>query len=399
MTDLLRERLAALADPVDDSDWREVRRRAGHRGGRSRILLPLAAGLAALVAGSAFAYYGDVVDFGSAERAPRESVEFFEELAVGAPPGMDPRAIPDETRRIEIAGLAGDSKTVYIAPTRAGGLCELWDHGAGGCDKLGRTPIGLMTWGRRGRGTGLTAHVDARYVARVELRFPDGRVLEPPVTWVSAPIDRGFLFYDFAPGESDGPAPLEGIGIGRPGVTVVALDDEGRVVTEQSTCCELGAPQADALVEEKTATLSIEARGRRAVIWTAPTRYESTCSWLEYGASTEPVSCLPDEYGDEGFALRVYPTTDTVLVFGVGADRYGAMELRYADGARQRVELEGRYFLTEIPERHLEPSTKLVAIAWYDESGREVPPKLTGMYDSPSVCFHPLRLPPGHTCT
>jgi len=56
MTDMLFERFAALADPTDDSDWTDVRRRARRHG--LRIALPIAAAVAALVAAAAMAAAG-----------------------------------------------------------------------------------------------------------------------------------------------------------------------------------------------------------------------------------------------------------------------------------------------------------------------------------------------------
>jgi hypothetical protein len=63
---LLAERFTALASPLDDSDWLDVRRRAGFRRSRTWVALPLAAAVAAIVVGSAFALYRDSIDFWSA---------------------------------------------------------------------------------------------------------------------------------------------------------------------------------------------------------------------------------------------------------------------------------------------------------------------------------------------
>lgn len=53
MTDVLHERFAALADPIDDSDWLDVRRRA--RPGRRRHAIVAVAAIAALLAAAAVA--------------------------------------------------------------------------------------------------------------------------------------------------------------------------------------------------------------------------------------------------------------------------------------------------------------------------------------------------------
>lgn len=36
-------------------------------------------------------------------------------------------------------------------------------------------------------------------VDKVVINFEDGEILEPPVTWVGAPIDAGFFAYDVPP--------------------------------------------------------------------------------------------------------------------------------------------------------------------------------------------------------
>jgi hypothetical protein len=210
---LLAERFAALADPLDDSDWLDVRRRAGDRRGRTWLVVAIAAALAALVVGSAFAYYADVIDFFGAEKAPRETVEFFESFATGVHSDFDPGGIPGETRRFEVTGLNGEQRTVFVAPTKTGGHCHFWERFSGGCVRAGM-PLEFSY----GRGL-VTGSVNARDGASVELRYPDGSVVEPPITWISPPIERGFFFHM----STEQQAPT----------AIVVLDDDGEVVTEQ----------------------------------------------------------------------------------------------------------------------------------------------------------------------
>ena len=56
MTDVLRERFAALADPTDDSDWLDVRRRARHA--HTRLAVTVGSAAAVLVATAALAAGG-----------------------------------------------------------------------------------------------------------------------------------------------------------------------------------------------------------------------------------------------------------------------------------------------------------------------------------------------------
>ena len=95
---LLAPRFAALANPVDDSDWLDVRRRARTRHGRRWLAVPLAAGLAALLAGSAFALYRELVDFHSSEPAPERIVIEFGRMSVRASVGLGPEVEPGAAR-------------------------------------------------------------------------------------------------------------------------------------------------------------------------------------------------------------------------------------------------------------------------------------------------------------
>jgi hypothetical protein len=56
MTDLLAERFARLADPTDDSDWHDVRRRAGRE--HRRYAIPIAAAVATIAVAAALAAGG-----------------------------------------------------------------------------------------------------------------------------------------------------------------------------------------------------------------------------------------------------------------------------------------------------------------------------------------------------
>lgn len=394
---ILEERFAALADPTDDSDWLDVRRRAGLRRSRAWIALPVAAALLALLVGSAFAYYRDVVDFFGAEKAPRENVQMFEELAIGAPPGADPQAIAAETRRIEITSLNGERRTVFIAPTKPGGLCAVWERAGGVCDSIGTVPLSVDLWERStraGDSSGLVGQVNARYAETVELRFSDGAVLRPPITWISEPIDQGFFHHTLAPGEIDLDRSKRGHQDGGTTVTIVALDGDGNVVTTAEPCCRVAAPHLDAIASEKTTAASISTRSGPAVIWTAPTRYDGTCAWLEFDGKTKALHCLPRGY-DEGLVFRFLPTSETVLMYGTVADRYRRLDLHYADGTVEPVALDGRFLLLDIPQRHLRHETRLLGVSI---DGRRLQSGTPSPATGTAACYGTLPLPPGRTC-
>ena len=193
-----------------------------------RIALALAAlAVAFLLVAPAVGVRVPILDFWSAEKAPPKVVEEFESLAVGAPAGMDPEAIPGEARRVRLAS----GSTVWVAPTRAGGFCT--EHG---CDKLGTFPLEI-TWAASGplpsREGGLhplmtdfdllDGSANSRYVDTVEIRFRDGGVDRPKLTWVSEPIHHGFFEYR---------VPLAHRRPGHEISAVVGLDADGRVVVD-----------------------------------------------------------------------------------------------------------------------------------------------------------------------
>jgi hypothetical protein len=351
----------------------------------------------ALVVGSAFAYYAHVVDFGSAEKAPHETVEFFELFKGGRPHGFPSQgAVPDEARRIETTTASGEREVVYVAPTEAGGLCYLWQGlGGGGCDRLGTTPLAVAWWASRHPEptSGISVHVSARYVANVELHFADGAVLTPPITWVSPPIDKGLFVYVYTPEQREH---------GRRLISVVALDEDGEVVTRQSRSDVVpDALPPDARTEEKTIGALIPTRSGRAVLWVAPTGYEGRCVWLQLLDRVLTTACVPKGYDDNWIDVSVHPTPETVVLLSSTDGDATALELRYADGDRQQVEPEGRFFLVEIPLEHLEPATQLVEIVRLDSNGDEIRGPFRFRLDTgPSAdpCSRALPLPPGKTC-
>jgi hypothetical protein len=215
---LLRERLGALADRVDDSDWPDVRRRAG-TGRRSRLLALAAATIVVVaIAAPALALSGKVVHvFGSSEPAPERVQEDFASLDVGAPRGMAPDVIAEQTRMVIDTPTRDGTRTVlWVAPTRAGGFCITASvgkvggppahggGGGGGCDRDRALPFapgifarGPMTPdGVLQRGPlvydGSVLIEEAR---AVRFDFQDGDHATVPLVWVSEPIDAGFFVY------------------------------------------------------------------------------------------------------------------------------------------------------------------------------------------------------------
>lgn len=321
------------------------------------------------------------LNFFQAEKAPPRIVHSFESFGVGAPPGMDPNVIAGQAREVTTVHAGDGAHTLWVAPTKQGGLCLEWTDGGGGCDTLGQFPLEVtwssagpfqLTHGQRPRPhrrpsaeelTSASGFIHSRYADSVEIRFEDGDVVRPRLVWVSAPIDAGFFFYDI---------PQEHRKSGHAIASVVALDDKGELVTQQGAARDLrdvnGLP-ADALVAEKTAAGRIETRQGPATVWEAPTRYEGHCWWFELEGRALPVApCLPHGYAVAPLAVRLLATENDVLLLGVSSG-FKTMEIRYADGDRDRVPVDNGVVLFEIPSQHLIPGHQATELAGLDDSG------------------------------
>jgi hypothetical protein len=238
-TDLLADRLAALANYDDDSNWGAIRRRR-----RRPAAMALAVAVLALTifgAGAAFGLYDVVLPFESQPPAPQPVVKDFETFFGGkyAPPGMDPHVLAGEARRVATYENGRHRYVLYVAPTKTRGFCESFTQLFGGCrqvrelppgapkggpDELNRYAIGSMgEVGAKGTtiiggdlllpaGTALTAE------------FADGSSVEIPVTYVSNPIDAGFFLYPITAGH---------LGEGRELTYLTARDRDGRVLARE----------------------------------------------------------------------------------------------------------------------------------------------------------------------
>jgi hypothetical protein len=181
----------------------------------------------ALAAGPALGWRAfRIVPFFEAQSAPRQTQIDFGSMGTGAPAGMDPGAISEETRKIRQASFSGAVHTLWVAPTKLGGFCYLWSPGTGGCNSRGlerldaigelSLPPGVvgpqipkdatkneMLSAMRAAHELATVPLwivgyvkDTDGASKVVIRFRDGTTVEPEVTWVSAPISAGFYAYD-----------------------------------------------------------------------------------------------------------------------------------------------------------------------------------------------------------
>jgi hypothetical protein len=381
MTDdtLLAERLALLVDAPNTPDWGDVRRRV-RRARRRRVLTTaVVVAAAAIVAPAALGLHRIVVDFLSAEPAPERIQLDFARLDLGAPKGMATGVIPMQTRKVPVRSADGSETFVWVAPTRRGGFCLRWEHGAGGC--LSRTGGGV---GASFSGSGdesrltislVTGAITRDDAERLELRFADGTTLELPITWVSPPIDAGFYAYEIPTGR-------------RPQELVLYAD--GDDVLERESL-----PNPDPLTESDPATglpravvydqrrevLTIEIeRGRRITLYSAPSRlhtraWDGRCLWLS--ARGGPVDrafygCGNPFPGTPPIAAGIHGGGRPVLFAGPVGDHVASVELRFQDGDKIELTAAEGYVLGEVPARHYPPGHRLDLAVARDAAGVEV---------------------------
>lgn len=217
MTPELRNALDELLGPVaaERRDWAEVERRArALRSSRHRrySVLVLAVITLALFATPAFGLRDAVlgligredVEFEEGTPAPDVVRREFEDLGLGAPPGMDPQAVPQQTRLVGTFTLRGKPRKLWVAPTRRGGFCYLLAGASGGCLRNEPLPRGrvAVTYSASAKpeepveAGPLQGWVLDDAAARIVIEFEDGRSVDVPFTYVSAPIDAGFFAYD-----------------------------------------------------------------------------------------------------------------------------------------------------------------------------------------------------------
>lgn len=388
-------------------DWDDALR----RGRRSRGRLAAAAAVAgmvvvALAVAPAFGLGRGALPFLGAEKAPEPIVVDFAELSKDAPVGMDPGVIAHETRKVGVWQFEGKSHTLFVAPTQAGGFCFEWSQAAGGCDKLGafavsatgafapmRVPPGGDTPQRLEDGIPIwvAGYVRAKYAASAEIRFEDGSVVRPELTWVSEPIGAGFFAYDI---------PAEHRVSGHRAISVVAVDKHGDAV--ETDFLGVGAvrdPLVDAVMDKRHAEVELDTAHGPATLYTAPTRYDGECAFVEFeGKRAALYPCIPRAYGFGDLPLSVVPTPDDALLASVLPAKVATVELGFADGDSVTLHVHD-YLLYEIPANHLVPAAMLTSLTARDASGERVGPDPPSMWAPGSPpCYRPLPLPAGTDC-
>jgi len=210
----LVEEFQALIPREDDSDWGDVRRRSRRYRStrvspRARVLLAAAAIGLAVVALPAPGLGSRIIDLFTGESAPADIEALFAQVDIGAPSGMAPGVVADDTHKLmSVQTPSGKSATLWVAPTESGGWCT-WVQlegepvaGGPGCTgpDVGPQPVNWALSGLPASGEGspmLYGRADADVVSlQVVLDNGDTSPLE---------LTKGFFLY----GIPDGRQPTE----------------------------------------------------------------------------------------------------------------------------------------------------------------------------------------------
>jgi hypothetical protein len=416
---LIQARFDAVANPLGVADWSDVlaraRRTPGEPAPRMRRLVParfaLAAAvvtLAAAVTAVAFGWPHTIVDFFTSPPAPTKVKNFFGSFNVGAPRGMNPQAIPGQARKIMTARFdantsSGDHPTLhtlYVAPRRGGGFCDLWTKADGGCapaenprttaESRAAGPLGL-SWFTTEAGYPLVVDgwVRAGATRSVEVRFADRTTVTLPVTWVSAPINAGFLVYSVPAAHRNRADALR---------SVVALDAHGKVLGKQSFALtkpidedvmqtlpdgtRYSLPRAAEATKARKIISFRSTNHHDIYLWIMPRKGGGLCFFYNRGEGCDAPSFeaqLP--ILDAGASGGATP----VLFFGQAKPRVAVVELRYQNGERERLTPVEGFVLHEITPAHYRRGTRLVEAVAFDRTGRAIferrfPPLEPGVY-------------------
>jgi hypothetical protein len=328
----LVEELSGGAQAPARKPWRArlrlpLRRSGEHTSWRPRRVLVLAGLLVltfVLIAVAAYALGYPLINFSSAPHAAQPVVKDFSSLfSLGAPRGMDPRVDASETRLVgKIEG-----QTLWVAPTKHGGLCYVWSKTGGGCDALGTVPLDVA-WLVRTRPypqpsiMSVEGFAHARWVDEVEIELDDHSAVHPQLIWISPPIGAGFYYYRAPQGRA---------------IEAVAGLKEGEVVARETAAgrAALG-PHPFADLSKRDRVTEIQTDEGVAILWTAPTKTEGRCAWLEFGGEERAVTpCLPKGYEHQAGGYLVYRLGRISILAGQCGD--GAVQLIHRDRSVRTV--------------------------------------------------------------
>jgi hypothetical protein len=345
---------------------------------RTRRSLLVAAAVVALAIGAAtpaFGLHRVVISWFEAERAPERVQLTFAQLEVGAPPGMASGVLPGESRKVTEVKLAGHTHVLWVAPTRAGGFCELWTNLFGGCVRERTPPTSMelgpdlntfdlgVTYqaGADGVVTLVGGHLLNPETERLVVQYADGDDVEIPVVWVTPPVDAGFYLIR---------VPKEHRQPGNRATALVALDGSDVVLARQvfqlPPRSEVRSQQqlpdgmtvslpGKAIPEDAHKVIDFRAEnGSRVTLWVMPARGGGRCFVFDQGSG-----CLPAAGLDLPMGGGLHAAPSRVLFFAPVRDDVATVLLRYEDGAVERLAPSEGFVLHEIGSAHYRQGKRL----------------------------------------
>lgn len=414
---LIQARFDAVADAIDNGDWTDVLARAvpenpigpTRQAPKSVLLLAAATVGAAVVSAVALGLPQTIIDFFSSPPAPTHVKNWFGALSVGAPRGMDPHAIPGQARKIatakfDVGHLHGGRPTVhtlYVAPKKGGGFCYLWTNADGGClpakppSKTAAMraigPLGISWFSAGGPDYPLLVDgwVRSGAAKTLEARFVDGTTAPIAVTWVSAPVNAGFLVYPVPAAHRTRSDALQ---------SVVALDASGKVIGRESfpltKLIDEDIPQTLPDGTKVSLPRRAEAAKARKIISFRATDHSEVYLWVmprtgggDCFVATQTSGCrIPRfEAHEPAFNGGFLGGAHRILFFGQAKPAVAAVELRYQSGERERLTPVDGFVLTEITPSHYKRGMRLASAVAFDRSGKAISterfqPQESGVY-------------------
>jgi hypothetical protein len=376
VTDPLGREFAPLVNALDDSDWRDVRRRARRPLVRPLVLVATVT-LAALVVAPALGLHRQFVDFFGSEPAPDRVETSFADLDVGAPPGMAPGVLAEQARRVFRQRVSDRHVvTIWAAPTQAGGFCSQSQireiggasrGGGGGCNRdrrLGLAPGVTIPGPISPDGTIqrepvlIDGHVTIRDAESVEVRFQSGESDELPLVWISEPIDAGFFAYA---------VPREHWRAGSRPAFVIARDGDGREVAREEVLRAWPGPEL--FVDPKTgipsAAIAAKRRkliettlpsGTKAALFVAPAKSGGRCNWVQTEGGGPGHRCVPADYERQPIEVGL---SGGGLLWGEVRHDVAVLELHFEAGSVVELRPAGGFVLYSIPPERHRPGTRL----------------------------------------
>ncbi|HJQ75339.1 MAG TPA: hypothetical protein VJ814_10645 [Gaiellaceae bacterium] len=396
---LIQARFDAVTSTADDRDWndvllrlrnaRPVPREPRRRLPRRLVLAAAAVALALAVTAVGFGWPGSVIDFFSSPPAPDNVKNWFGAENVSAPSGMSPGAIPSQARKItterfDVNHLHGGHPTVhtlYVAPRKGGGFCYLWTNSGAGClppkgapRSLG--PLGL-DWFSGDYAVLVDGWVRTGATRTVEARFADGTTATIPVTWVSAPVDAGFLIY---------PVPRKHQTRADALRSIVALDASGKVLGKQSfpvtkksdedvlqtlpDGTKYMLPRSEDAARARKVISFRSTNGHPIYLWLIPHKGGGVCFLYNRGGGCKLPrfeARLPILNGGTAGS-----TSPPILLFEQAKPQVAAVVLRYQNGESERLTPVDGFVLHEIAPAHYKRGTRLAAAVALDRSGHPI---------------------------